>query len=714
MVRCHIALCLLSILVAPAFVFADAATARKFIADAKSEIGSQNWDHAEETLKLAEAALDDATPAERDAIKKEIAQARTDIVTASAAIRKRPFMFKVKELMENAKRYMGQPREFNDIEKQLNEVFTSDDGKLFLQPADIESMRKELATLRKMSDKQAGDGAIKSVKEVLEKAEREMPAKLKSIQTPDAPDQIPASRDAQQMADELTREMAALPDTAAGKELRSRCQKLIDAHAAACATGDAAEFLKRMQTDWITNSKQFEGWQSEPDAPAVTELFGYSDAVAAFNAPKTIQMIRHANRWLEGNTTGEQYDRVKDVPAIKEMVEKIRKDRDAGLGKMEDRAQKVVAALEGKKQFNKNETDATDRIRMRMEDNLPGSSKSKALADRVKSVIERVEQTVAANEKARKELEEKMTAAAREAWPKLSAHIKADEISDPEALTKGQSIRITNWQNRMAWDYRGGSSGYDYGVTVNGIPVVGFYEPHVRKAVSDTAEKLGWGDTLISDRMDVIAVVTGRGKVERRVKLDVRDRGGSSVGELERWEPVDCVIVKVIAMRGGPIAVAPDGAVTESGAIAPVGASAGLSIGTPTPGGLLGRFFWTMTGLACAAAAFAKARPQLAAQTVGAQGSAALTLVNRNLTYIGLAAIALGAVWMLTGWVYRDLLPAAAVIAGGAYLAADLLKGRGVLKDPQHARLASLGAPIAVSIAAVMLLHLLAGGLPLI
>ena len=251
----------------PKLALADAPTARKFISDAKEEIEGQHWDGAEQALKLAEAALDDATPAERDAIKKEIADTRTDMTTKAAAIRKRPFLFSIKDHMDNAKRYMGQPREFNDVAKELNELLASDDAKLFMDPKEIESLKKELAALQKVSDQKFGGQAIARVKEQLAKVEKELPPALKSIETPDSPDQIPASRNARDLIDQLNKEAESLPADDTANVLRDRIKKFNDAYNTAVATGDSADFLKRIQTDWIADSKQFEGWQSEPDAP---------------------------------------------------------------------------------------------------------------------------------------------------------------------------------------------------------------------------------------------------------------------------------------------------------------------------------------------------------------------------------------------------------------------------------------------------------------
>ena len=61
MTRTALPAAFLVLLVLPDFALADAAQAKKYIAEAKSMIESRGWDDCESRLKLAEGELDDAS-----------------------------------------------------------------------------------------------------------------------------------------------------------------------------------------------------------------------------------------------------------------------------------------------------------------------------------------------------------------------------------------------------------------------------------------------------------------------------------------------------------------------------------------------------------------------------------------------------------------------------------------------------------------------------
>jgi len=186
----------------------------------------------------------------------------------------------------------------------------------------------------------------------------------------------------------------------------------------------------------------------------------------------------------------------------------------------------------------------------------------------------------------------------------------------------------------------------------------------------------------------------------------LRDSGNSRVGELERWDPIDCTIVKVIALRGGPVAVGTDGEmVSPTGEISTAGI-ASVSVGSS---GWMSKIIWALIGLTGAAVAMVRAKPQAAAQVAGPRAAGALTTVNTNLDYIGLALVVVGVVWLLAGWIVYELLPAVGLVACGLYVASDFLRSRGLLKDAQYAQLKAFGPMIAIATAFVSVLHLFVG-----
>jgi hypothetical protein len=311
-----------------------------------------------------------------------------------------------------------------------------------------------------------------------------------------------------------------------------------------------------------------------------------------------------------------------------------------------------------------------------------------------------------------RELEAKYVEAAKAAWPKIASAIPAEEISDPSSLKKGQMVKVTNWQNRMGWDYAGSS--YGWGVTINGTPVVGVYAPHVQSAVNEMGEKLK-SDFLSDERMDVIGEVVGPGKCERRVKTEYTDASGSRIGQGERWDPVECLVIKIVALRGGALAVGPNGASSaaasaEKGSLSAVAGLGGA--GSASSGGASGMMWRLLTlaiGLVAAATALLKAGyAPVVASPQGAQIRAKLG--DEKLAYIGLACAVLGVIWLLKGMIIYGMLVSVAILAAGAYASLDLLESRGIVNAHIASLIRPMGKMIGLACAAVAVLHLLLGG----
>jgi hypothetical protein len=57
---------------------------------------------------------------------------------------------------------------------------------------------------------------------------------------------------------------------------------------------------------------------------------------------------------------------------------------------------------------------------------------------------------------------------------------------------------------------------------------------------------------------DVIGEVVGVDKIGVRTTVTLRDASsGAKLGEIEEWPPIDCVRIRIVALRAGPVAVTP-------------------------------------------------------------------------------------------------------------------------------------------------------------
>jgi hypothetical protein len=201
------------------------------------------------------------------------------------------------------------------------------------------------------------------------------------------------------------------------------------------------------------------------------------------------------------------------------------------------------------------------------------------------------------------------------------------------------------------------------------------------------------------------------------VNTEYTDAGGSRIGQGERWDPVECVVIKIVALRGGALAVGPNGsssgavsgaASLEKGSLGAVAALGGAG-SSASASGMMWRLLTLAIGLVAAAAALLKANyAPVAARPQGAQIRAKLGDVK--LAYIGLACAILGVIWLLKGMVIYGMLVSVAILAAGAYASLDLLESRGLVNSHVASLIRPMGKRIGLACAAIAVLHLLLGG----
>jgi hypothetical protein len=178
---------------------------------------------------------------------------------------------------------------------------------------------------------------------------------------------------------------------------------------------------------------------------------------------------------------------------------------------------------------------------------------------------------------------------------------------------------------------------------------------------------------------------------------------------------IEAPLIEIVAVSTGPLAArvgVKSSAVSLEGGSGAGGAVGGASAGTGLVGWtwrVLGVLLCVVAGLACLARAKAVLVPQMAQLT-----QVETAVGKQNLDYLGLALATLGLVWLLVGLIYRDLLPAAALMAAGIFIAQDFLLLKGVLKEAQVSKLRPLGAMVGLACIALGLVHLIMGGFPLV
>ena len=149
------------------------------------------------------------------------------------------------------------------------------------------------------------------------------------------------------------------------------------------------------------------------------------------------------------------------------------------------------------------------------------------------------------------------------------------------------------------------------------------------------------------------------------------------------------------------------GASTAAGA-GSIGAGTGAAA-SGSGGTWLWRFLTLVIGLAAAACALLKANFAPLA-SVPQAGAVRAKLGDDNLGYIGIAFALLGVIWLLRGLILWGLLPSAAIIAAGLYVALDMLVAKGVVKPDLAAKIKPLGVMIGLACATLAVLSFLLHG----
>jgi hypothetical protein len=186
-----------------------------------------------------------------------------------------------------------------------------------------------------------------------------------------------------------------------------------------------------------------------------------------------------------------------------------------------------------------------------------GTEHMDARVTRAKALHDKWEAEIEAERAAYDALYWELSTKADAAWPAIASAIAAEDGFDPSMSDwRGKTVRINRLRNRIRWDFSGP---LDFAIWVNGVPVVGNFEPRVREAFYAAEEQT---KSSIDDHTDwdAIIVVGGPGQVKQRFTKTVKVTVAGKLEEarVEEWLPVNCVMCKVIALHAGPVAVGPE------------------------------------------------------------------------------------------------------------------------------------------------------------
>jgi hypothetical protein len=327
------------------------------------------------------------------------------------------------------------------------------------------------------------------------------------------------------------------PDRKAFEDRLEAAQKKLDGYDAAFASANAEMGLTNR---WKYLSEGFSGWDQEGTVRS-------RDPFAEPSLPKTEQAAMESKHFLDEKETvdashkPEMKDAAAAIAEAQKTLADVQAKLDAAFNQWMDGAEKQPRP-QGPTRFAIG--SAADMARW-ADSRLAGTKYHDADVARAKKLDQKqFEETLA-----------KMTADANDAWPKISSGIQTQEGFSPAdvASARGKTFRFVKVRNRSGWDF---DHQYDLVMWVDGKPVAGNFAPNIKKAFNEAPRQIG---DSVDDHIDweVIAIVQGRGSVNRRFTTEVKDEHQETFAKIEGTEPVDCVVVKVIAIHAGPIAMGP-------------------------------------------------------------------------------------------------------------------------------------------------------------
>ena len=171
---------------------------------------------------------------------------------------------------------------------------------------------------------------------------------------------------------------------------------------------------------------------------------------------------------------------------------------------------------------------------------------------RIQALDQRWKDELAGVHEFRKNLGEKLSLEATQKWPSIVSDINTVPSFDPSSARPGDAVHLKGVYNRAGWDFDGNQ--YGFSMRFNGVPLGGIYEPYINKALDHAAYEL---KLTIDDHKewDLVGVVLGSGSIKERTKRIIRM--GMDTETIEEWLPVDCLRLRIIALRAGPVVVGP-------------------------------------------------------------------------------------------------------------------------------------------------------------
>ncbi len=552
-------------------LLADATAARTYLQEARQLIESRDFDKANTKLELAEAELEDVKGAEKGALAAQIKDAQSRMAQTRSAADKPKYLRQLRNLMDDAESGIGNLVTWPGTERQLTELFADTTAQAAV-PEELAAAAKKFATYKKLHSRKAASAIGAQLEGEVEGAEKEWAEHKPLFSDPNA---SPNSKESAiertgRYVDNARKHLLQMPpEDETTRKLAARLDAVSSEFTRLALADRAKDVAERLQRNLDSYADDFAGWEKEAAKPGPTwdaYTRQSSASMSAFFAPKTKEFRDRAESFLNNLADNTEYQSVASAPAVKAVVDRVRTQLATATATLLQRIQPVVAAAEKATVKDPNELD---RLQSNVRLALGAStSESLALMSRLKGKADAHVAATTGAETAKVQLIETLRTKAEAVWPDLYKDIPY--VTEINLGKVGQSIGFLA-DNLMGYRFKPGD--FYYATTLGGHPVAAKIDPALMAGIKATEEKIGrsLGDDDGDGKWDIIAIVTNQ---KTRLLAKRTSEATGTIGGLdvkltgEYAEPVDAVIIEIIAAKCGPFAGArgrgvlkPDGTV---------------------------------------------------------------------------------------------------------------------------------------------------------
>ncbi|KAK0624273.1 hypothetical protein B0T14DRAFT_428801 [Immersiella caudata] len=524
--------------------------ARQTIMQARSYIESRRTDPVESLLFDATNTLATVPDIHKAPLLSEISRLRVDLDSGIRAEETRQITSELDRRLHSIEQDIGNTNNFPYSVRSYNDRFARSDVSRVLTPDLISSYE---AKLKDLLDRQTSHlktdtlaKAEAAVQNLRERLETNPFAGLQGYDVNRADGDVKSLRYAAE------REVNQLPE---GDSDRLRLeadiaalQQKVDDYSSAWGKD---ELHKEARREWDSNESTFTGWESE------TFSFSPSSPLDEPDLRLTRLGIYRTKYYLFEDTTVQRTrDENPSDPVITDLTTTATTLLKTLCSKLADAYNTVLSHAETlpapiEDQYLRSKPTF---LLTAAENIFSQTPLYDAVVGRIKSLISKWDSEIAAIEKSRVDLCHRLTVEGVDKWPSLISSVPFVDIAtfDPATAQPGSYIHLQSVYNRQGWDFGGE---YGFSMRYQGVPIGGWYEEEIVKAMEHAAYglKLKVDD---HEAWDVVGVIMGKGTIKERMKRLVR-YGSGYEEEVEEWVGVECLRVRVVGIRAGPVVVAP-------------------------------------------------------------------------------------------------------------------------------------------------------------